>query len=94
MGKRTIKIDLSEEREQFIEWLAQRDVVSFQKELQIIFFTELRACEDLYMDEMKGYHLFEEENNDETERKENGTGHHTIRIGGAVGNKSAKPPGL
>lgn len=54
MARKRIEIDLSDEQVQFIRWMSERDNVTFQEELQMIFYTELRQCEDLYMDEMKG----------------------------------------
>ena len=54
MANHNIKITFTDEEEKFLKWLAKRDRVSVMDELKMIFLTEFRACEDLYMDEMKG----------------------------------------
>ena len=54
MVNHNIKITFTDEEEAFLKWLAKRDRVSVMDELKMIFLTEFRACEDLYMDEMKG----------------------------------------
>lgn len=52
--KKRIEISLDANEVKFIKWLSKRDKVSFQAELQMIFYTELRQCKDLYMEEMEG----------------------------------------
>ena len=54
MAKKRIEVVLTDEQVQFINWMSKRDNVTFQEELQMMFYTELRQCEDLYMEEMKG----------------------------------------
>ena len=54
MANHNIKITFTDEEEKFLKWLAKRDRVSLMDELKMIFLTEFRTCEDLYMDEMKG----------------------------------------
>ena len=52
MNKR-INVWLDEEEIKFIEWFAKRDNVSFMREMQQMFQTELDQCRRLYEDEMK-----------------------------------------
>ena len=52
--KKRIEVSLEADEIKFIKWMAKRDKVSFQTELQMIFYTELRQCKDLYMEEMEG----------------------------------------
>ena len=51
MIKKRINIELSEDEYSFIRWLAKRDRVSEQEELNMIFSTELREVRDLYNEE-------------------------------------------
>ena len=51
--KKRVNVSLTEEEHSFIEWLAERDGVTEQRELQQIFYTELGALLDLYLEEMK-----------------------------------------
>lgn len=53
-NKHNVKISLSDDDERFISFMAKRDNVSFQEELQMIFYTELRQLIDLYESELKG----------------------------------------
>lgn len=53
-NKHNVKISLSDDDERFILFMAKRDNVSFQEELQMIFYTELRQLIDLYESELKG----------------------------------------
>lgn len=52
--KHRVQITLSDKEDDFVKWLAKRDGVSYQEELQMLFYTELRACRELYEAEMKG----------------------------------------
>lgn len=52
--KRRIEVELSDEDIQFITWMAKQDNVSFQEEMQMMFYTELSECKCLHMDDMKG----------------------------------------
>ena len=49
--KRRVEVELTEEEAAFIGWLAERDGVTFQRELQQIFYTELGALIDLHATE-------------------------------------------
>ena len=51
--KKRISVSLTDEEHAFIEWLAERDKMTEQKELQQIFYTELSHLLDLYGDEQK-----------------------------------------
>lgn len=51
MVKKRISVELSEDEYSFIKWLAKRDKVSEQEELNMIFSTELREVIDLYSEE-------------------------------------------
>lgn len=53
MTKHRINIVLTDEEEQFVKWMAERDGVSFQRELYQFFEVEFWNCKELYMDEMK-----------------------------------------
>ena len=48
-----VSVALTEEEYSFIQWLRDRDGVTEQRELQQIFYTELSALMDLYLEEMK-----------------------------------------
>ena len=48
-----VSIDLTEEEYSFIKWLAKRDGVTEQRELQQVFYVELEALLNLYLEEMK-----------------------------------------
>lgn len=52
MNKR-INVWLDEEEINFIKWMAKRDNVSFMKEMQYMFQTELDQCRCLYEPEME-----------------------------------------
>ena len=52
--KKRIEISLDADEVKFIKWMAKRDKVSFQTELQMMFYTELSQCKNLYMEEMEG----------------------------------------
>lgn len=51
--EKRLKIDLTEEDDKFIRWLADRDNVSYSQELRQIFYFELEQLENLYLEEMK-----------------------------------------
>ena len=51
--KSIIEVNLTETDYKFIKWLAKRDNEKYSRELQLIFYTELRAMEDLYLEEMQ-----------------------------------------
>lgn len=51
---RRVNVYLSDEEDQFIKWLADRDNVSYQDELKQIFYFELEQLQMLYLEEMKG----------------------------------------
>lgn len=53
MANHRINITLTDEEEKFVRWMAQRDGVSFQRELYQFFEVEFWQCQQLYMDEMK-----------------------------------------
>lgn len=48
-----VNVALTEEEYSFIKWLAKRDGVTEQRELQQVFYVELEALLDLYLQEMK-----------------------------------------
>lgn len=50
---KTIKVEISEEDMTFIKWMAGRDAVSVSEEMRMMFYTELRALQDLHGDEAK-----------------------------------------
>lgn len=50
---KTVKVEISEEDMVFIKWMAGRDAVSVSEEMRMMFYTELRALQDLYGDEAK-----------------------------------------
>lgn len=54
MTNKRVEVVLTDEQVQFISWMSKRDNVTFQKELQMMFYTELEQCMNLYLDEMKG----------------------------------------
>lgn len=47
-------ISLTEQEDDFIKWMAERDNLSYAAELRLIFTTELFHQMELYLDEMKG----------------------------------------
>ena len=51
--KKRISVALTEEEYKLVKWFAERDGETEQQELQQIFYTELRALQDLYEEEMK-----------------------------------------
>lgn len=51
--RKRVNVALTEEEYSFIKWLAERDEVSEQRELQQIFYTELGALMELYGEEMR-----------------------------------------
>lgn len=51
--KKRISVALTEDEYSLVKWFAERDGVTEQRELQQIFYTELRALQDLYLEEMK-----------------------------------------
>lgn len=51
--KKRIEIVLDADEMEFVEWMAERDGVSVQRELLQFFYTEFEQCKYLYMDEMK-----------------------------------------
>lgn len=48
---KVIKVVLEDEEIEFLEWLAKRDRISFQREMRNMFYTELSECMVLYNDE-------------------------------------------
>jgi len=48
-----IEVNLTEEEYKFLKWLARRDDVKYSRELELVFYTELRQLQDLYLEEMK-----------------------------------------
>ena len=54
MAGHNIHIELNDDQEKFLKWLAKRDRVSIKDELQMMFYTEFSECEDLFNEEMKG----------------------------------------
>ena len=50
-GRHSIRVVLSAEDEEFIKWLSKRDEVSFQEELQMVFYTELRELQEYFKEE-------------------------------------------
>lgn len=48
-----IEVNLTEEEYNFIKWFARRDDVKYSRELELIFYTELRQLQDLYQEEME-----------------------------------------
>lgn len=53
MAKHRISITLTEDEERFVKWMADRDGVSFQRELFQYFDVEFEQCKNLYMEEME-----------------------------------------
>ena len=53
MYRKRIEVILTEEEMHFIRWMAKRDNVTIQRELQQFFEVEFEQCKDLYMDEMR-----------------------------------------
>ena len=51
--RKKITVALNEEEQAFIKWLAKRDGLTEQLELQQIFYTELQQLQDLYLEEMR-----------------------------------------
>lgn len=51
--KSVIEVNLTETDYKFLKWLAKRDEVKYSRELQLVFYTELRQLQDLYLEEMK-----------------------------------------
>ena len=51
--RKKITVALNEEEQAFIKWLAKRDGLTEQLELQQIFYTELQQLTDLYLEEMR-----------------------------------------
>lgn len=47
-----IEVNLTEEEYNFIKWLSKRDDEKYSRELELMFYTELRALQDLYQEEM------------------------------------------
>ena len=50
--KKRVEIFLTDEEMEFVKWMAKRDGVTIQRELQQYFYTEFEQCKVLYMDEM------------------------------------------
>ena len=48
-----IEVNLTEKEYKFLKWLAKRDEVNYSRELQLVFYTELRQLQDLYQEEME-----------------------------------------
>lgn len=48
-----IEVRLTAHELQFVKWLAKRDRETVQRELKLIFYTELNALMTLYEDEFK-----------------------------------------
>lgn len=53
--RKKISVALTEEEMSFLEAMAKRDGVTLQKELRMIFYTELSALKDLYLEEYQQY---------------------------------------
>ena len=53
MANHTVRVTLSDDEEKFIKWLAKRDKVTVQEEMQMCFYTDLRQLQDLYSEEMR-----------------------------------------
>ena len=51
--KKRIEVNLTQEEMKFLLWLSQRDNVSLKKELQQLFYLQLREEMDLYLEESK-----------------------------------------
>lgn len=54
MAGHNIHITLNDEEEKFLKFMAKRDRVSVKDELLMMIYTEFRACQDLYSEEMEG----------------------------------------
>lgn len=52
MITRRLTINLTDEEEKFIHWMAKRDNVSYRQELMTFFQSDLDRCMELYKDEM------------------------------------------
>lgn len=52
MITRRLTINLTDEEEKFIQWMAKRDNVSYRQELMTFFQSDLDRCMELYKDEM------------------------------------------
>lgn len=52
--RRNVRVTLSGEDDAFVKWLAKRDRVSYQEELQMLFYTELREMQDFCREEYEG----------------------------------------
>lgn len=50
--KKRLDIGLSNDDIEFIKWMAERDNVTFRRELEMIFYVELEHCKELYYEEM------------------------------------------
>lgn len=48
-----IEVHLTKEDVRFVKWLADRDNVSFQRELKQLFYLQLSEEKDLYLEESK-----------------------------------------
>lgn len=52
--KHRVQITLSDKEDDFVKWLAKRDGVSYQEELQMLFYTELREMQEFCREEYEG----------------------------------------